>query len=92
MLPKLIRKSVNTLEKHSQKGILKRRFKTLSNQLSGNKSEVVLLTISILVSNYTKSSATNIAIQIGSNIAFLLYKKDIYKDINPQNFKNKFNN
>jgi hypothetical protein len=82
MLPELLKKSVNTLEKHEKRGILKRRFKLFSAELSDNKTEVVLLTIAMLVSNYNKMGATNISIQIGSNIAFLLFKQNLVYDKN----------
>jgi hypothetical protein len=90
MLPNLVKKSVNTLEKHEQKGILKRRFKMFSNQLSNKKNEAVLLTIAILISNYNKASATNIAIQIGSNLAFLLFRESLIFSEN-MNLRDKFN-
>jgi hypothetical protein len=77
MLPTLIKKSVNTLEKHEKRGILKRRFKLYSNEISINKYEIVLLTMAMLISNYNKTSATNISIQIGKNIAFLLFKQTL---------------
>lgn len=90
MLPTLIKKSVNTLQKHEKRGILKRRFKLYSNEISNNKYEIVLLTMAMLISNYNKTSATNISIQIGKNIAFLLFKHTLLnsKSINIQN---KFN-
>jgi hypothetical protein len=77
MMPSLIKKSGNTLEKYEQKGILKRRFKMISDLLSKKRHESVLLTIATLVSNYNKSSATNIAIQIGKRLAFLLFRENL---------------
>jgi len=88
-MPVLIKKSVETLEKHDKRGILKRRFKLFSSLLANSKYEVVLLTIAMLVSNYNKTSATNISIKIGSSIAFLLFKQNLLeKDIG--NITNQF--
>jgi hypothetical protein len=89
MLPELIKRGISTLEKYEKRGILKRRFKLFHSELSENKYEVVLLTIAMLVSNYNKMGATNISVQIGSNIAFLLFKNNIeYEKVN--NLRTKF--
>ena len=85
MLPELLKKAVNTLEKHDSKGILKRRFKIFSHELSSHKYEIILLTITMLISNYNKMSATNISIQIGNNIAFLLFKQNLIYDKSTNN-------
>lgn len=89
MLPNIIKNSVNTLQKYENKGILKRRFKAINHEISDNKSEIVLLTIAMLISNYNKVSATNISIKIGHNIAFLLFKQNLEYD-KSINFRSKF--
>src|ERR1700727_2749967 len=83
MLPTLIKKATNTLEKAEVKGILKRRFKLFSSEISDNKKELLILTIGILISNYYRISKTNLCIQLGNDIAFYLFKKSLTsKEVN----------
>jgi hypothetical protein len=91
-LPQLIKTSVHTIEKHQNKGILKKRFNVFSSEIYENKEEILLFTISMLITNYNRISATNISVQLGNNIAFLLYRKQLVfdEDNNIQRIKNKF--
>ena len=79
MLPLLINKAFNTLEKVEAKGILKKRFKLLSSDISIYKKELIILTIGILISNYYRISKTNLSIQLGDSIAFYLFKQSLLK-------------
>lgn len=82
-LPTLIKKSYNTLEKSEIKGILKKRFRLFSSEVSSNKKEIIILTISVLISNYYRMTLTNIRFKLGNDIAFYLFKQSLSnKEVN----------
>lgn len=72
-LPNIIRNAVNILEKHNRGGILKRRFKNLKDAIYVNRTKIMLLTLSMAVSNHSKYSYTNLAIKLDNSIAFHLF-------------------
>ena len=65
IIPTLIRKAVTVFENHANIGITKRRFKSYHTELLEYKYEVILLTISMLLTYYSRLNATNLTIQLG---------------------------
>lgn len=73
ILPCLIKKVVYTLEKHADAGVKKKRFNTYHKELLDHKYEVILLTISMLITNYSKLSVTNLSILLAERVVQLLF-------------------
>jgi hypothetical protein len=76
-LPSLITKVIKIIDLNNEKGIIKKRFKPFSSEFMNNKTEIALLSISILISFYDKISVTNLSIQLGERVSFLLYKNSL---------------
>src|SRR6266550_4365054 len=73
-LASIIKKVLITLKKHEDIGVFKKRFKTYHKEFSNNKTEILLLSISMIITYYSTQSATNLTIHIGERVSFLLYR------------------
>lgn len=91
ILPSIIKQAVNILENHNLKGITKRRFKQFNSELLDCKSEIMLLTISMLITSYSKLSLTNLSIQLGERVTFLIFKKYNMESWSSDSRMDKFN-
>lgn len=74
-LPLVIKNTIHKLDKHNEKGIINKRFNYLNLDIMLFKAEIVLLSISFILSLYSKISLTNIEIKLGESISFFLYRK-----------------
>jgi hypothetical protein len=70
----IIDKASRIIEIHGKTGVLKKRFKDNKEAIVSLRYEIILITISIMISSHSRISSTHLFIQIGKNISYLLYK------------------
>ena len=84
-LPSIFQKSKETLHIASVNGDLKRRFKDLAIHLNNDK--FLVLTVGYLFSQYSFNKRNNIAMNIGSNILYELFRAKINDSKDFKSFK-----
>ena len=80
-MPSIIKKATQIVERDKQAGILKKRFKNIDTLIWEKITEILLISLSLIITNYNRMAYTNLSVQLSNNILYMIFREMVNKNI-----------